>query len=220
MIPIPSMLAGDLGGAAAPLPLNITHVGETFTSGFSTSRSISQPAGVQAGDVGILTIKVNNDPALTTSPATAGWTLLFTGVYYKVYGSSEGSVSWSWSSSRSAAGVLSVYRNVDNTTPIQSSNTTQTSSGTSFPSTALTPTTVRTRLVSTLRHQNGGTVTGVTKPTDLTLVRTINNGAVLVSVAHALGPAVGVSTGTPTWTGADATTDADVAMILLNPAPA
>src|SRR5271165_3310405 len=104
-----------------PVNSSIITVVGTPTSSVSsgaTSLSLAQPAGTQSGDFGIIVTGPKNNPVTAT-----GWNALSLGgqgfVLTRVYDGTEGSVSVSQNSSGQFAVTLTVFRHVNNSTPIQ-----------------------------------------------------------------------------------------------------
>lgn len=106
--------------ASAPAFAVVSHVASTSVAptGNNTSMAVSLPAGVQTGDLLLAQIAIDGSATLATP---AGWTLLQSdsnsivqALYYRFATASEtGSVTWTWSTSRRAAGGIAVYRGVD-----------------------------------------------------------------------------------------------------------
>lgn len=120
-----------------------------------SSLTINKPAGTTTGDVMIAHIVAN--PAGNTITVPTGWTLInrrdsavdiSTATYWKVAGGSEPTTyTWTFGTSGEASGGVASYVNVDNTSPIDASNT-QYNSGTSTVSnTGITTTTANDMLV-------------------------------------------------------------------------
>lgn len=127
---------------AAPI-----HVG-TGTVVAGTSVSASWPAGHAVGDLAFLTIAKNITGTFSTP---SGWTLLFTDNPSNTTGSVRGMVFWKLAASTSEAdvsltdgnnilGCITVYRNVDQTTPVGTPQSVTSQSGTSLTVPAVTTT--------------------------------------------------------------------------------
>ena len=206
MIPLPSSL-GDIAAPAVVAPSGITLVGTTTNGSSTSSLTLTQPAGVAAGDVGIITAA--GDAAISVP---SGWTNTG-GIFYKVYGASEGSVALTASGASRFTASIAVFRGC-NSTPIDVSSAASTFSGNTVPTSAITPTHAGDVLVNI----------AVCQATANDPTFAIDKGAVIAygtyyqyGAAIATGPAqsVGVSTGTVTWTLGASVYYATASMILL-----
>src|SRR5579883_1320235 len=142
-----------------------------------TSHSITAPAGLQDGDLLIVTIAVRG---LSGSPVgtLSGWTLLngpqlfqgtnnFSWTYYKIASGEPASWTFSWAGGNGVMiYVCAAYSSVDNTTPIDASGF---SHGNSSPLTApsISPTGSSDMLVFVGASRDSGTVP--TTPAGMTL---------------------------------------------------
>lgn len=112
----------------------VSFVGKTTASSAGGSITLAQPPGVRAGDFGLILFR-----AAPTFSAPSGWTQIDTGVYYKVYGESEGSVGLS-STTTKISGSLTVFRGVDADDPVDVSSIKSNSAGTTATTTPVTAT--------------------------------------------------------------------------------
>src|SRR5579864_5942827 len=151
-------VAAAFGVAAGTARASITFVasatGATATTG-ATSFTIAAPTGITAGEAEIATISVAGSATVT---APSGWTqIINTPVgtslrqvsFSHVAGSSEGTTTWTLSSSSVATGGIAAYSNVDTTTIVDASSSQTGTSGT----TATVP--------SVTTNYNGDLVLGV-----------------------------------------------------------
>ena len=111
-------------------PQYVTPNGSTSASVSSgTSLSIATPTGVAQDDVMIASIAYAGGSNVTSITVPSGWTLIGTAtnsttvvgmaVYRKTAGASEaGPYAWSFTPTQNASGIISAYRNVDTTTPV------------------------------------------------------------------------------------------------------
>lgn len=106
-----------VGSALRVASRPISFVGRRTANSAGGSITLQQPAGVQEGDFGLLLFR-----AAPTITAPDGWNTLATGIYWKLYGASEGSVSIT-SSTTKVAGALVVFRGVDQLDPIDEMST-------------------------------------------------------------------------------------------------
>lgn len=130
-------------------------VGSNSTGSGSGSATIAQPSGVKAGDVGILTVNTSG-----TFNTPSGWSIS-NGNYYKVYGASEGSVTYSSSSTKLSI-TLAVFRNVNNANPIDIGGGHSTGSGSTTAAAAALTASYNDVLVNCLQTQCSANITSMT----------------------------------------------------------
>ncbi len=132
----------------------------------NASLVIVRPQGLQAGDAMVAGITVSGTPTVT---APAGWTLVRNDsrsstlrqvVYVKIAGSSEpASYTWTFSSSAGAAGEISAYIGVDQTTPVDASAGQSSASSTSISVPSVTTTSDGDLLVALFGIATNATIT-------------------------------------------------------------
>ncbi len=155
--------SGEVVGGPQPTPpanggiwLRGERTGNTGAGG--ATLTISQPPGVQSGDVLIAHVIVQTAGNTVTPPS--GWTLIkrqdslssmSTATYYKVAGASEPSTySWTFSTAGEASGGIADYSGVDTTNPIDASNAQFNQSTASTDNAGVTTTTANDMLVYTI----------------------------------------------------------------------
>ena len=212
---------------AAPI-----HVG-TGTVVAGTSVSASWPSGHAVGDIGFLTIAKNVSGVVSTP---SGWTLLFNDSPGNTAGSVRGQVFWKLAASTSESdvaltdgnniiGCITVYRNVDPTTPVGTPTDNSSQSGTSLTIPAVT-TTLSDSLIfvfaASERDVAGAHFSSVTNANLTGITIHINDGTTTgngsgLMVASGVKATAG-STGSTTVVNT-ASSDRVVMQVVVNPAP-
>ncbi len=217
MIPIPTLAAADSGTAADPTPLQISYVGSSGVNGFGGNISVSQPAGIQAGDIGIFAFRFTGSSTPTIPPT--GFTQgLHNRVFWKVYGANEPAVSVPMTSSVQRAAVLSVFRNVHPSSPISAETSATPNSGTSFSGTAATAAHDRTLLVTVAGISVSSGTPTLTAPSDATLTIQRSASVPAVGIAYKAGPANGQPSTLNPWQSSIAISSSRIDIFLLRPA--
>jgi hypothetical protein len=131
----------------------ITYVGAANAgSSSNTSTPITQPTGTKAGDVGFLTTTTQS--AVANIPS--GWTLLYSGIYFKVYGANEPTIALTWQTGTGyRQGQVYVLRGIRNAMPLMSSSSRTSTSTLTFPANSVTPTENYLWLLSTISTRMG-----------------------------------------------------------------
>lgn len=152
----------------SPIQLVASTTG-TFMSGMASTTTLS---GIQSGDFVVAILSENSTTAI---PLASGWTNIRSGstisaqrtAYIFATGTS---VSWSTTSSDSANGsiILAAFRNVNSTTPIDVTSTSNTATSNSITPASIT-TTTNNCMILTAMSSGGGDIT-VTDPTGYTRV--------------------------------------------------
>ena len=189
----------------SPSPAGIGYrAGTTNWAASGTSFTLSLPAGVQNGD--LLVMSISNWPGTLIAPS--GWTLAsaisaYQGVWYKIAKSEPTSYTWSSSADSSWSGVADAFSGVDNASPldVRSASSSGTALGVTWP--ALTSVSNNAwSLVVSLESNNTSTV-GV--PSGYT-ARSVQGGdsfirtaTKLVSPAGLVAPTATDSATAPLW---------------------
>lgn len=169
----PFLLQPQLANAAIALRGTPT---STQSSTNVTSLSLTKPTGTVAGDVMIAVVGVDAVDT-TTTMASTGWTRILhsnngssvtVDSFYKVATASEGaSYSFSWTGSSRAAGGITTYLGVDNSTPLDVTGTNNTGSGSSVTANAVTTVSANAQVVGVFAIDATATQT-YTAPTGMT----------------------------------------------------
>jgi hypothetical protein len=167
----------------------------------STSWIGNKPSGTADGDLLIAQLGADRDLSVTTAPS--GWTLLHDvlmtttadvemWIYYKI-AASEGA-SWTWTMGSSFRGTVGIaaYQNVDQTTPIDTSDfNPQTASGTSHATPSITPSVANCMLCAfyliDVAANSWTEPSGMTERWDVTPHPNSSQSAMMADVLHTTG---------------------------------
>jgi outer membrane protein assembly factor BamB len=192
-----------------------------------SSIAITRPAGTQKGDVLVAVIAVRPNTITITAPS--GFTLVrredqTTGntnavaVYQKIATASEpASYTFGATGNTGIAGGVLAFSGVDNTTPVDVSNSSAIGNGTSFAAPSVTTTIANTMIVTAHEFSSSERFTppgGMTEAIDVASLAPSNSGGVAVEANYRAQAAIG-ATGTLTATAAgNADTGATVTLAL------
>jgi len=198
-----------------------------------SSVQITNPTGLAVGDLMLAVLSQNNPGSPVVSTAT-GWTSVLTRtytsggstvgttVYYRFATAadlSNGSFTFSFTSSRRSAGAIMAFRGVDTVTPINASGSQGNASATSMTAPGITTADNDTMLVASYSFIQGAN--SATPPAGMTEAYDAATGAgpngVTIEGAYGLQAAVG-ATGTEVATAASAAVNIG-ALVALTPAP-
>lgn len=217
-------------GAWAAVTYVSSSVGSLSNSNVS-SVQINNPTGLVAGDLMVAFLAQNNPGSPIVSTAT-GWTNVLnrtyadgstvgTSVYYRFATAadiSNGSFTFSFTSSRRSAGAILAFRGVDTVTPINASGSQGNNASTSLTAPSITTVDNNTMLVSLYGFVQGSN--SATPPAGMTEAFDAATGAgpngVTIEGAYAIQPAVG-PTGTRVATAAATSVNIGV-LLALSPA--
>jgi calcineurin-like phosphoesterase family protein len=175
----------------------------TATNGAgAASLSVTMPAGVQAGDVLVAEVVINNASTAITAPS--GWQLILStqsgssvkeATFYRVASASEpASYAWGFGSSQPATGAICDFTGVDTSKPIDASSGKYNSSTATITFTQITATLPSDMLLAVVGVSGNTTVTppsGFTE--DYDVKNTASSNGKTAELAHFVKTATGLT---------------------------